>query len=236
MTVPGQSMLNYTWDNANRLTGITQGTSAMGFAGACPERSRRNNANRRTALTLPNNVTVSYTGACPERSRRDNDSRVSGITYTAGSTQLGNLTYAYDAAGRRTASGGSLAAVTLPSAVGASSIAYNADNEQTKFGSASSLSYDADGELKSDGTNTYTWDARGHLSAISGGATASFVYDAFGRRMSKTIGVTTTQFLYDRLNPVQELNGAAPPAVTANLLMVGQSFQFSLASMSRHGV
>jgi len=71
----------------------------------CPERSRRNNANRRTTLTLRNNVTVSYTGACPERSRRDNDSRVSGITYTAGSTQLGNLTYAYDAAERRTARG-----------------------------------------------------------------------------------------------------------------------------------
>jgi RHS repeat-associated protein len=52
----------------------------------------------------------------------------------------------------------------------------------------------------------------GISEAISGGATASFVYDALGRRMSKTIGGTTTQFLYDRLNPVQELNGANPPA------------------------
>jgi hypothetical protein len=34
--------------------------------------------------------------------------------------------------------------------------------------------------------------------------------------MSKTIGGTTTQFLYDRLNPVQELNGTG--GVTANLL------------------
>jgi hypothetical protein len=38
--------------------------------------------------------------------------------------------------------------------------AYNADNEQTKFGSASSMTYDADGELKSDGTNTYLGCAR----------------------------------------------------------------------------
>jgi RHS repeat-associated protein len=75
------------------------------------------------------------------------------------------------------------------------------------------------GELKSDGTNTYTWDARRHLTAISGEATASFVYDAFGRRMKRTIGTSTvTQFVYDRLNPVQELNGATPAAVTANLL------------------
>ena len=27
-----------------------------------------------------------------------------------------------------------------------------------------------------------------------------------------------TQFLYDGFNPVQELNGASPPSVTANLL------------------
>jgi RHS repeat-associated protein len=79
---------------------------------------------------------------------------------------------------------------------------------------------DADGNLTGDGTNAYTWDARNHLARIAQGktASASFVYDAFGRRMEKTIGAVTTQFLYDRLNPVQELNGASPPAASANLL------------------
>ena len=41
---------------------------------------------------------------------------------------------------------------------------------------------DGNGNLTGDGTDTYTWDARNHLTAISGGPTASFVYDAFGRR------------------------------------------------------
>src|SRR5216684_5519013 len=36
--------------------------------------------------------------------------------------------------------------------------------------------------------------------------------------MNKTVNGTTTQFLYDGFNPVQELNGAAPPSPTANLL------------------
>lgn len=36
--------------------------------------------------------------------------------------------------------------------------------------------------------------------------------------MNKTIGGTMTQFLYDGLNPVQELDGASPSNVTANLL------------------
>jgi hypothetical protein len=40
----------------------------------------------------------------------------------------------------------------------------------------------------------------------------SFAYDAVGRRRSKTIGGTTTQFLYDGLNPVQELAGGTPTA------------------------
>jgi YD repeat-containing protein len=94
---------------------------------------------------------------------------------------------------------------------------YNADNEQSTFNRVS-LSYDSNGNLTSDGTNTYTWDARNHLSKITQGRTTvgSFVYDGFGRRMSKTISGTTTQFLYDGLNAVQELNGSN--GVVANLL------------------
>ncbi len=114
-----------------------------------------------------------------------------------------------------TAKAGSLAAVTLPAAV--SGTTFNAANEMTGFNGAT-LNYDANGNLTSDGTKTYTWDARNHLRAISGGASASFVYDAFGRRMKKAVGGTTTQFVYDGLNPVQELDGASTPSVTANLL------------------
>lgn len=44
---------------------------------------------------------------------------------------------------------------------------------------------------------------------------ASFVYDGFNRRRSKTVSGTATAFLYDGLNPVQELTGSTP---TANLL------------------
>jgi RHS repeat-associated protein len=190
------------YDGLDRLTEeqTAQGDVTYGY----------DNASRRTTLTLPNRVTVAYT--------YDSDSRVTGMTYSAGSTQLGNLSYTYDADGRRTASGGSLAAVNLPANVaGGTGTAYNADNEPTKFNGVTQT-YDYNGNLTADGTDTYTWDARNHLTAIGGGATASFVYDAFERRMNKTVGGTTTQFLYDRLNPVQELNGASPPAATANLL------------------
>jgi RHS repeat-associated protein len=108
--------------------------------------------------------------------------------------------------------------VTLPANVtGGTSTVYNADNAQTNF-NGTALNYDSNGNLTNDGTNTYTWDARNHLTAISGGSAATFTYDGFGRRAKKVIGGTTTQFLYDGLNPVQELNGRHNAAVIANLL------------------
>jgi RHS repeat-associated protein len=57
-----------------------------------------------------------------------------------------------------------------------------------------------------------------HLRQIAQGrtTTATFAYDAFGRRMHKAISGTTTQFLYDGLNPVQELNSGN--TVVANLM------------------
>jgi RHS repeat-associated protein len=81
-----------------------------------------------------------------------------------------------------------------------------------------STSYDSVGELTSDGTNAYTWNARHELTQIKQGrtVTAAFTYDAFGRRESKSIGTSTTDFLYDGLNPVQEQSSGG--SVTANLL------------------
>ena len=44
------------------------------------------------------------------------------------------------------------------------------------------------------------------------------MYDPLERRAAKTVNGATTQFVYDGLNPVQELDGASPPNQTANLL------------------
>jgi YD repeat-containing protein len=63
-----------------------------------------------------------------------------------------------------------------------------------------------------------TWDARNCLSTIKQGSgrnattIGSFAYDPLGRRVSKTIGASTTSFLYDGQNPVQELSGTTPAA------------------------
>ena len=101
----------------------------------------------------------------------------------------------------------------LPQPVG--SATYNAANQILTWGTQSPT-HDLNGNLTSDGVTTYAWDARNQLGSMIGpGLTAVFQYDALGRRSAKTINGATTQFLYDRLNPVQELSG---PTVTANLL------------------
>ncbi|HEV2387691.1 MAG TPA: RHS repeat-associated core domain-containing protein [Candidatus Acidoferrales bacterium] len=93
-------------------------------------------------------------------------------------------------------------------------VVYNAANELTSRNRAT-LAYDLNGNMTSDGTNTCSWNSRNQLGGISGAASASFAYDPFGRRQGKTINSTNTNFLYDGLNPVQELAGTT---VTANLL------------------
>ena len=109
--------------------------------------------------------------------------------------------------------GGSYARTGVPQA--ASPATYNVNNQLTQWKGAS-LTYDANGNLTSDGTNTCTWNARNQLVAISGGVSASFQYDPFGRRVSKTIG-GTTQYLYDGANPVQELSGTRSAMILINL-------------------
>ncbi len=117
---------------------------------------------------------------------------------------------------------GSFAQANLPQPV--SGNAFNPANEMTVF-NGTTLSYDANGNLASDGTNTYTWDVRNHLAAISGAVAADFTYDAFGRRAGKSISAMTTQFLYDGLNPVQEIQNGAPSANLLTGLGVDEYFQ-----------
>jgi len=188
-TVSGQTAVDYTYDNANRLTQITRGTPTVSFT--------YDSSNRRSSLTLPNGVAISY--------GYDYSSELTGLTYALGTTTLGNLTYSYDSNGRRVSVGGSYAQTGLPTAV--STTTYNAGNQLTAWGSASP-SYDANGNLTNDGTNTYVWNARNKLASMNSSA-VSFQYDPYGRRVGKTVSGTTTNYLYDRDNIVQELSGGS---------------------------
>ncbi|WP_246217113.1 RHS repeat-associated core domain-containing protein [Paraburkholderia panacisoli] len=121
----------------------------------------------------------------------DAASQLTGITYKrADGSVLGDLTYGYDLAGRRTKAGGSLLKVNLPQAV--NDAQYNAANQLTRW-AGKTLSYDLNGNLASDGVNQYNWNENDLLSQVSGGVTASFSYDVFGRRNRSTVNAHRLQ-------------------------------------------
>ncbi len=65
-------------------------------------------------------------------------------------------------------------------------------------GAPQTITYDARGNLTSDGTLTLTYDPENKLmSAGKTGMTAAYLYDPLGRRTTKTVNATVTNFLHD---------------------------------------
>lgn len=207
MTVTGQPQVAYGYDNADRLTSVSQGSASVAFA--------YDNADRRTSLTLPSGILEQYA--------YDNADRLSSITYKLGQTTLGDLAYDYDRGGQRSAVWGSYARAGLPTAVGSAS--YDAANQLTSW-AGQAISHDANGSLTGDGTTTYSWNDRRELASLSKtGLNAGFSYDAFGRRKAQTTNGTTTSYLYDGRNVVQELQGATPTANLVTGLSLDETFR-----------
>jgi RHS repeat-associated protein len=200
MTVAGQPQVTYGYNNADQPTTITKGSQSVSVG--------YDSVGRPTTLNLPGGVSETY--------GLDDADQLTSITYKQGTTTLGDLTYGYDQVGRRTTVGGSFARIAIPDPF--SSASYN-DNNQLTSRAGVSYSYDDDGNLTDDGTTSYSWNARGQLTGLSRtGLSASFAYDAVGRRKSKTINGTATGYLHDGANATQELSGTTP---TANLLSGG---------------
>jgi YD repeat-containing protein len=197
-TVVGETAVSYAWDNAGNPLSAVQGSATLSYA--------YDSAGRVSSVTMPNGVVVANT--------YDGDSRIAAIAYSNGSGSLGNLTYTYDANGRVVSKGGSLASIVMPASV--SGNAFNAANEMTGFNSEP-LTYDPNGNLLNDGTNTYAWDSRNQLASLAGPTSASFTYDALGRRVGETIADAATGYLYDLANavmPLQEFSSTGTPLLS----------------------
>ncbi|MGS0575241.1 RHS repeat-associated core domain-containing protein [Xanthomonas oryzae pv. oryzicola] len=201
MQAATQAEVVYGYDNADRLKEITQGAEKVIFA--------YDNANRLSTQTLPNQVQTVYT--------YNNANQVTGIAWgKAGQPALGSLGYGYNTVGQLVAQTGTHAPKALPAA--SSGNTFDDNNRQTTASNVA-LNYDDNGNLLSDGSRSYVWDDRDRLKEIQqGGATiASFSYDALGRRTAKTEGGTSTQYLYDGLNAVQENQGSAVNPILTGL-------------------
>jgi RHS repeat-associated protein len=207
MTAAGQPKVTYAYDPADDLTGVRQSDDKVTLS--------YDAASRLTRESLPGGVAQSYA--------YDPAGQATGVTYG----KLGSLGYTYDPSGNVAGLSGSFARTTVPRSVQAS---YDAGDQLVKRGTTG-YTYDADGQMTRAGATSYTWDARGQLTGLKGtGTTASFAYDALGRRVQKTVNKQTTGYLYDGLNPVREEGDG----VGWNLLSGGTD-QFFLRSQTAPG-
>lgn len=185
MRANAQQPVTYNYDPNSQLSQVTQGTLSATLT--------HDALGRRTQLQRSNGVTTTY--------NYDPASRLLGITHAKGATVLEQFTHGFDQADNKNQVTQLVQTATaLPPAVTA---AYNALNQQTQFASAT-VGYDSNGNLTTDGTNTYTWDARDRLIGISGGTTSTFSYDALDRRIAKTINGGTSTYLYDGADVITE--------------------------------
>jgi RHS repeat-associated protein len=204
LSVSGQTQVQYGWYDNGQIKSITQGAHNITF--------EYDAAGRRTKTVLANGMSMEY--------GYDSASQLKSITYKQGLNITGTLLYGYNDAGERTAVTGSLGHIQLAALTTAPGV-FDAMNRLTNW-NGQAYAYDANGNLTSDGTRTYTWDARNQLTQIAGPVPTSFQYDAFGRRIQKTVASSTTGFVFDGGNFVQEKANAQPGAsITANLLTGG---------------
>ncbi len=218
----------YDYDKAGRVTSIK-------FNNEAPVRYEWDAASRLTVKTLSNGVRMEY--------QYDAASRLLGITYRKpDNTVINSIAYGYDAKGQRTSK-----TTTLPSRDETPFTAtYDAADRMLTFtltgsGEIFNLAYDDNGNLvskisQSTGqTTTYTWNTRSWLTAITGpGLTASFAYDALGRRIEKTVNGQSVGFLYDGSQVIAELAGNTVNVKLLSGIAVDEMLARYTAAAARH--
>ncbi|MBA4373205.1 MAG: hypothetical protein C0402_10140 [Thermodesulfovibrio sp.] len=206
MTVAGQPAVSYGYDTGGRLNGmdtVINGASAhFGIV--------YDSLGRRSATTYPNGATTNYS--------YDNGSHLLNLQHKDPASQvLESLSYTYDQTGDRTSM--DRQGVSLPKPGEVASTAHDAANRMLTFNSQN-IVYDLNGNMTSSantcGTTTYSWDVRNRLTGISGyrpdctSLTASFRYDALGRRIEKAINGRTIPYLYDGEDILQAIENGVP--------------------------
>jgi RHS repeat-associated protein len=127
----------------------------------------------------------------------DSLNRISAMSDTAASQACKGLSWTIDAWGNRTdqnVTSGTCG--TFHAIVGTNN----------RLGSP--YQYDAAGNMTYDGTHSYTFDDENRLTKVDGGNTATYVYDAEGRRVEKSAAGVRTDYIYDPSGSVvAETNG-----------------------------
>lgn len=219
----GSNQATYGYDNANRLTSVTDWNSnSTTYA--------YDDAGRMTTATLPSGTDIVSTYSY------DNADRLTGITHVkGGSTTIASVAYTLDDVGNRTQRVDQqgthtdqyddlyrLTSVTYPGP-STTSYAFDAFGNRTSMtvaGNATTYAYDDNdrittvtppspasvinytwddnGDLTARGSDSFSWDYEDRMvSATVNSVTTTFAYRGDGLRNSRTVGGNTTTFTWD---------------------------------------
>jgi YD repeat-containing protein len=194
-TRPSGPAVLYSYDLAGRQTRVADTSSAM------------------ISAVPPGGSTVSYTTtyAYDALNRPTGASWDPAPAVTAPAAgPLVSITHSYDKTNRRIAQTADDPTWLYYPTGPPSAVAYTPNPlNQYSFVGGTPVTYDANGNLTSDGTYTYGYDAENRLVSVNSGTAATYAYDAQGRRKSRTIAGTTTISVTDTDNrEVLEYNGS----------------------------
>jgi RHS repeat-associated protein len=192
ITHPDTSYFQYAYDGLDRAKSISEngGTAIASFA-----------------YDAQAHPTAETRGAVDSSYGYDGLERLSLLTDNLHLTAADvTTTYAYNPASQLKSEVRSNDSYAFTGSVNvARSYTANGLNQYSAAGAAT-FGYDANGNLTSDGTTSYTYDAENRLLGTSAGAVLT--YDPNGRLWQVSSGSTTTQFLYDGDQLSAEYNGS----------------------------
>ena len=213
VTYPNKLQSTIQYDSLNRLTSLntaTQNSSAVaGYSYTLGATGSRIGATEQTGRTL----TWNYDGIY----------RLTSEAVQDPSGGNGEVDYTLDPVGNRTS-----ATSSLP---GVQSVTLNSFNLDDWL---SPETYDANGNTLTTGGKSFAYDSENHLVSMNGGA-VTMIYDAFGNRVSKTVGnVTTTYLVEDDVNPTglpqvfeESVNGVLQRTYTYGLQRISENQQIN---------
>ncbi|GEM_PF-2305926 len=185
----------YTYDSANRLIQLANRKTGQPVNFSQYDYTYDNAGNRL------NKTTASPIHQAPATENYTYDKLYQLIQSAVDSPQS-TVNYNYDAVGNRisTVNGGT------------TNYTSNNLNQYTQVGSTT-YAYDANGNLTNDGVRTYAYDYENRLaSVIASESEAIYNYDAFGRRIKKSVThnseLLTQNYLYDGDQVIAEYDGA----------------------------
>jgi RHS repeat-associated protein len=199
--VGGTTLTDYDYDSLDRRTSKTFSTgpqqqSSYNFDLANQLLSLTNTVLPSTAISTYSytydNVGNRLTMTAPSGMHNYSYNNIYELTSVTGAQ---THTFAYDAVGNRTIADGT-------------SYVHNTLNQYNQVGSTP-ISHSVNGNLTNDGTNGYTYDVEDRLATFTNGTTnASYTYDAFNQRVSKTVAGVAKYFVYDGDDVIGEYNSA----------------------------